>query len=50
MDAPRCAVAKAELGKAGAAATEAIRLTRDGKNGAALGAWRDLLGPLFPLS
>lgn len=50
MDSSRCAVARSELIKAGAAATEAIRLTREGKNGAALDAWRKLLGPLFPLS
>ena len=50
MDAGRCAVARDALLAAGAAATEAIRLAREGKNGAALKAWRDLLGPLFPLS
>ncbi len=50
MDAARCAAAREALLSAGAAATEAIRLAREGKNGAALRAWRDLLGPLFPLS
>ncbi len=50
MDATRCAVARASLVEAGNAATQAIRLTREAKNGAALAAWRALLGPLFPLS
>jgi Second Messenger Oligonucleotide or Dinucleotide Synthetase domain len=50
MDAARCAFSRQALLEAGAAATQAIRLTREGKNGAALQAWRDLLGPLFPLS
>lgn len=50
MDATRRAAARRALKDGGAAATQAIRLTREGKNGAALEAWRDLLGPLFPLS
>jgi hypothetical protein len=51
MDAARCAAARASLLAAGAAATQAIRLRREGRNGAALDAWRALLGgPLFPLS
>jgi hypothetical protein len=50
MDATRCAAARRALIDAGDAATQAIRLTREGKGGAALEAWRALLGPLFPLS
>lgn len=50
MDAGRCTKAAAALSAAGGAATEAIRLVRAGKNGAALDAWRALFGPLFPLS
>jgi hypothetical protein len=51
MDATRRTAAQAALLAAGAAATQAIRLTREGKNDAALDAWRALLGgPLFPLS
>lgn len=50
MDAARRAAAKKELEAAGRAASAAIQLTRQGKNGAALEAWRALLGPLFPLS
>jgi len=50
MDAARVAAARQALHEAGAAATTAIRLAREGKNGAALEAWRALFGPLFPLS
>jgi hypothetical protein len=50
MDATRRDAARRALIDAGGAATQAIRLTREGKNGAALEAWRALLGPLFPLS
>lgn len=51
MDATRRAAARVALLSAGAGATQAIRLTREGKNGAALDAWRALLGgSLFPLS
>lgn len=50
MDATRCASARSALITAGSAATEAIRLARGGKGGAALNAWRSLMGPLFPLS
>ena len=50
MDAARVAAARFSLLSAGAAATAAIRLVREGKNGAALQGWRALLGPLFPLS
>ncbi len=50
MDSTSRAVARTALLAAGAAATQAIGLTREGKHGAALDAWRALLGPLFPLS
>jgi len=50
MDAPRRAAARTALLAAGSAATQAMRLAREGKNGTALEAWRALLGPLFPLS
>jgi Second Messenger Oligonucleotide or Dinucleotide Synthetase domain len=42
--------AKATLIKANRAATDAMYLTRIGKNGEALEAWRALFGPKFPLS
>ncbi len=42
--------AKQELLSASNAAAVAIQLERTGKNGDALRAWRDLFGPLFPLS
>jgi hypothetical protein len=50
MDPTRVAAARSALLAAGSAATQAIRLAREGKNGAALAAWRALLGPLFPIS
>jgi hypothetical protein len=50
MDGTSRTKAKTALQEAGNAATAAIRLGRDGKNGAALQAWRTLFGPLFPLS
>jgi len=50
MDETRIAVARQALQEAGAATTTAIRFAREGKNGAALEAWRALFGPLFPLS
>ena len=50
MNASRCAKAKTVLLVGGSGATSAIQLTRADKNGAALEAWRTLLGPLFPLS
>lgn len=50
MDASRRAAARRALVDAGTAATQAIRLTREGKNGTSLEVWRSLLGPLFPLS
>ena len=42
--------AKVALRAAEAAAAVAIQLEQRGKNGEALKAWRDLFGPLFPLS
>jgi hypothetical protein len=50
MDAAARSAAKTSLNQAGQAATQAIRLARDGKTGEALKAWRALFGPLFPLS
>jgi hypothetical protein len=50
MDAAKRTKAKTALNEAGAAATAAIQLSRAGKNGDALKAWRALFGPLFPLS
>lgn len=50
MDAARRAKAKTALLEGGRAATAAIQLTRTGKHGEALKAWRTLFGPLFPLS
>ena len=50
MDAAQRAAARLVLRQAGTAATSAIQLTRAGKAGAALNAWRALLGPLFPLT
>ncbi len=50
MDANRRATAKTALLQGGSAATDAIRLAREGKIGDALKAWRVLFGPLFPLS
>lgn len=50
MEAKECVAARTALSSAGHSATEAIRLARMGKVGAALDAWRKLLGPLFPLS
>jgi hypothetical protein len=50
MDVTRQASARGALEEAGRAASAAIQLSREGKNGAALQAWRNLFGPLFPLS
>jgi hypothetical protein len=50
MDASKIELARKELRAAERQAAEAIRLERDGKQGAALDAWRALFGPLFPLS
>lgn len=50
MDTASRASARTALCGAGASATQAIRLTHEGRNSAALDAWRALLGPLFPLS
>jgi hypothetical protein len=38
------------LKNAEAACTVALRLEQTGRTGAALQAWRELFGPLFPLS
>lgn len=50
MDAQRVARAKQLLGAAVAQANQAIHLVRQGRNGDALRAWRELFGPMFPLS
>jgi hypothetical protein len=50
MDAPAHDKAKAALLAAESAAAAAIQLERQGKNGEALRAWRNLFGPMFPLS
>ncbi len=50
MDAQRVARAKQLLGAAVAQANQAIHLVRQGRNGEALRAWRELFGPMFPLS
>ncbi len=50
MDMPRKNRAKKLLLEAADQATNAIHLTRQGKNGEALKAWRKLFGPKFPLS
>lgn len=50
MDADRVARAKQLLTAAASEAGRAIHLVRQGKNGEALRAWRDLFGPMFPLS
>lgn len=50
MDASRVARAKQLLTAAASEAGRAIHLVRQGKNGEALRAWRDLFGPMFPLS
>jgi hypothetical protein len=50
MDTAACDKAKVALRAAEAAAAAAIQLEQRGKNGEALKAWRDLFGPLFPLS
>lgn len=42
--------AKSALLAAERSAASAIHLTREGKNGDALRAWRTLMGPMFPLS
>jgi len=50
MDAARVAKAQQALRQAASEADRAINLVRQGRTGDALRAWRDLLGPMFPLS
>lgn len=50
MDEQRCRTAKEILRSAEQQAARAIQLERQGKQGEALRAWRELFGPLFPLS
>jgi hypothetical protein len=50
MDTRARDAAKAALRAAESAAAAAIQLEQRGKNGEALKAWRELFGPLFPLS
>lgn len=50
MDAARVAKARQALNQAASDADRAINLVRQGRTGDALRAWRDLFGPMFPLS
>ncbi|HYC49762.1 MAG TPA: CBASS oligonucleotide cyclase [Gemmatimonadaceae bacterium] len=50
MDAARRDNARTALVAAEREASNALHLTRSGRQGEALRAWRDLFGPLFPLS
>lgn len=50
MDANRIATAKRALAEAARQAGIAINHTRQGRNGEALRTWRELFGPMFPLS
>ena len=50
MDEEKCRIAVEKLKKAELQAAQAIQLERQGKVGDALKAWRELFGPLFPLS
>jgi len=50
MDYLKKEVARTALLQAEQLASHAIRLEKQGKNGEALKAWRELFGPLFPLS
>lgn len=50
MDAARVTRARQALGVAATQAGVAINHVRQGRNGEALKVWRDLLGPMFPLS
>lgn len=50
MDAQRVVRAKQALNQAVAQANEAIHLVRQGRNGDALRKWREIFGPMFPLS
>ena len=49
-DPAKMATAQKALRDAEAACTSAINLERSGRTGDALGAWREVFGPLFPLS
>lgn len=50
MDSQRIAKAQQALRQAASQAGQAINLVRQGRNGDALKMWRDLFGPMFPLS
>ncbi len=50
MDVHRIARAKQALNQAVKQSNEAINLTRQGRNGDALRKWREVFGPMFPLS
>jgi hypothetical protein len=50
MDAARVERATKLLTAAARDADHAIHLARQGKNGEAMQAWRNLFGPMFPLS
>lgn len=50
MDAAKKAAARAALQTAQREAAQALALTRQGRQGEALRAWRALFGPLFPLT
>jgi predicted nucleotidyltransferase len=50
MDAARVAKAQQALHQAASEADRAINLVRQGRTGDALRTWRDLFGPMFPLS
>ena len=50
MDATKTTTARVALLEAERAAAHAIELARRGRQGDALRAWRELFGPLFPLS
>jgi hypothetical protein len=50
MDADRIARAKRALGEASRQVAIAIDHVRQGRNGESLRVWRDLFGPMFPLS
>jgi hypothetical protein len=50
MDAKRVPKAQQALRHASAQIDQAIHLVRQGRNGDALRAWRELFGPMFPLS
>lgn len=50
MDASRVEEAKRTLRKAEEDVSRAIRLAKEGRNGDSLREWRNLFGPLFPLS